>query len=163
MHFGRLRIISVAPKKGKARQTIWLCQCDCGRQKEIRSDHIKSGLIQSCGCLRKELTRERSVTHGKRFSKIYGVWRTMLVRCSDPKHNRFAHYGGRGIRVCERWKKFENFLADMGESSPGYSIDRINNNGDYAPSNCRWATASEQQRNRRSQSKILLDPLTLKE
>lgn len=128
----------------------WLCRCDCGREKDVAGAELKKGSTKSCGCLRKEAPFPTwLVKHGESYSREYACWRSMWDRCTNPKINGYQYYGARGISVCDRWKVFENFLADMGRRpSPRHSIDRKDNNGDYEPSNCRWATASEQQRNK---------------
>jgi hypothetical protein len=136
-----------------AKGTRWICRCDCGNLVVVRGIYLRTGNTRSCGCLAKEqarnLCRSRA-THGKRNSPEYGVWHAMRQRCGDPNNKRFADYGGRGIRVCARWREFANFYSDMGpRPSDVYSIDRINNDGNYEPSNCRWATAKEQRANQR--------------
>jgi hypothetical protein len=130
----------------------WLCRCEgCGTERVVVGGSLRLGRSRSCGgCGR--------VKHGHcrnyRSTRIYEVWRSMMQRCHNPNHPAYAHYGGRGICVCERWHSFVNFLVDMGEPAPGLSIDRINNDGNYEPGNCRWATHSEQMRNRRPQKKL---------
>lgn len=149
--FGRLTVIEFVEMRGKYR--FYKCICECGKFKIIRSSHLKSGNTISCGCFRKELG-ERSKTHGKESSKVYQVWTNMLQRCYNPNDRKFKNYGGRGIIVCDRWHKFENFYADMGDPPYEKSLDRINNDGFYCLENCRWATRIEQMNNRRNSVKI---------
>ena len=151
--FGRLTVISRAEncKKG---QTMWNCVCDCGEKTTTDRQELRRGRTTSCGCLGKERRREANLTHGKCGISTYRVWAAMKNRCTNPNNHSYRDYGGRGITVCERWDKFENFLADMGERTKDLSLDRIDNDGNYTPENCRWATASQQQRNTRSNRMI---------
>jgi hypothetical protein len=152
--FGRLIVVRRVDnnKWGNSR---WLCKCDCelGTEKIILGCHLQSNHTQSCGCLQKEKLIKRSTKHGhaKRGekSKVYRSWLSMVQRCINPKDEKYCIYGNRGIMVCEHWMKFENFLEDMGEVPSGHQIDRINNNGNYCKSNCRWATRKQQMRNTR--------------
>lgn len=126
---------------------FWECRCVCGATSEILSTSLFNGNTKSCGCLK----IESQTTHGRSQTPEYRTWAHMHQRCTNPKHKRFADWGGRGIKVCDRWQSFEAFLEDMGERpSAGHSIDRENNDGNYEPGNCRWATRSQQQSNKRS-------------
>lgn len=132
--------------------TKWLCMCDCGTEKLINPSNMKRGLTKSCGCLNRELTAQRS-TKPFQWRKIpeYKVWQGILQRCENPNDKDYKKYGGRGIEVCEAWHVFDCFLSDMGpRPSNDFSIDRINVDGNYEPSNCRWATHIEQNRNKRN-------------
>jgi len=153
--FGRLEIIGESPPKG--RRTTWLCQCDCGVTKVIDGDPLARGKIQSCGCFRREQLAARSTSHGDTINRLdtkeYRCWCKMKERCYNPNSARYNSYGARGIKVCQEWHSFASFLKDMGRCPPNRSIDRIDVNGDYEPSNCRWATQKEQSGNKQSSLK----------
>lgn len=130
------------------------CRCSCGRYVDVAGIHITSGNTSSCGCLQKETTSEKfrgqthTVTHGLTKHPLHRTWLMMRSRCSNPKDSSYKNYGGRGIRVCDRWNDFANFLKDMGERPDGMTLDRKDVDGDYTPENCRWATTLEQNRNK---------------
>lgn len=148
LRFTRLLVLSQAQsdKNGNAR---WNCQCDCGKTTVSSGFTLRNGEAKSCGCLTTEqLNERRGVTHRMTGEPEYLCWSGMIQRCTNPKSRRWNRYGARGIGVCERWLTFDNFYADMGKRpSPTHTLDRINNDAGYDPSNCRWATKSEQNRN----------------
>lgn len=157
--FGRLTVIGFAESLGG--RTYWFCKCICGTIKKINSGKLRSNHTQSCGCLQKERTSNTSKTHGQTRSLTYRAWESMLRRCNNLKDKSYERYGARGIKVCERWVKFENFLADMGElPAHGYTIDRKDNSGNYEPRNCRWATKKEQANNTRGNRLITFNGKT---
>jgi len=158
--FGKLLVIDFAGKRG----TCWLvrCKCDCGKYIITRPYDLLDGKTKSCGCFRKELPSRINKTHGLSSNKIYHVWSNMKQRCYNPNFPGYKHYGGRRIIICDRWKNsFENFYNDM---SKGYAdnlqIERIDNDGNYCPENCRWATYTEQSFNKRSTKIIRLNSIS---
>ena len=146
--FSKLTVIKYAGRN-KGKDFRWLCLWDCGKEKIVQGGHLKSGHTKSCGCWRKEIIATIMTKHGFSGDKIYNIWKGMIRRCTNQNDKSYHSYGGRGITVCKRWLKFKNFLEDMGEAPSGRQIDRINNNGNYCKSNCRWVTQKQQQRNTR--------------
>lgn len=148
--FNKLTLLKFVEIKNK--RTYWLCQCECSKKIIVRSDSVTSGKTQSCGCLH----NTKNIRHGHSRSNtvgntpMYHTWQDMLSRCRNPNHIEYKNYGGRGIKVCKRWLKFENFLEDIGDRPSGRTIDRIDNNKGYFKLNCRWATIKEQSRNKRN-------------
>lgn len=157
--FGRWLVIGVPPQRvkpnGRADPRRLVCQCDCGSPPvDVNQTSLTRGASKSCGCLRKERLRELHTTHGMAETRVYRIWTGMHTRCYNAACKGFPNYGGRGIEICERWHSFEYFYADMGDPPPRHSIDRYpNNDGNYEPDNCRWATAVEQQANRRAKAR----------
>lgn len=128
----------------------WRCRCDCGTERDVGHASLRKGFSRSCGCLKLEMVRKVNKTHGLTRTPAHRSWVAMRQRCYNPKTTRYSRYGGRGIKVCDRWRySFEEFLKDMGQPpSDRHSIDRIDVDGDYEPGNCRWATPLEQRHNR---------------
>lgn len=164
--YGRLIVIELAGRDTRGR-TRWLCRCDCGATVTTASWYLRGGSRKSCGCLQREVSaanRAKSKTHGHcpklKPSRTYATWSTMIQRCNNPKHVHYARYGGAGVAICERWLKFENFLADMGERPDGHSLDRLDGSKGYDQSNCRWSTPKSQANNRRNNRKLTLGDMT---
>jgi hypothetical protein len=129
----------------------FLCSCDCGSKVVVRLGSLRSGHTTSCGCWQRQRTSEASMIHGMHGISEYAVWCTMIQRCTNPNDSGWHRYGGRGITVCNRWIKFENFLADMGRRPfPKAQIDRVNNSLGYGPDNCQWTTRRENMNNKRN-------------
>lgn len=150
LRFCRLTIVSLIREQGV---TFAMCSCDCGVTKRFNLNNVRNGNSKSCGCLMRELLSVSKHRHGHATNGItqeYRAWTNMWDRCTRTTSDDYPNYGGRGITVCARWKDFTNFLADMGlKPSPKLQLDRQNNNGNYEPGNCRWATLSQQAKNRR--------------
>jgi hypothetical protein len=152
--FGRLRVIREVKSRrdGNRNRRCFKLKCDCGKTCVVKLIAFTTGQTRSCGCLFIE-SLSNTRTHGRSKEPIYNIWSSMLSRCENKNNKSYPDYGGRGIKVCHRWHKFENFLVDMGERpSPKYEIDRIDNDGDYKPGNVRWTNSgSSQMHNRRKQ------------
>ena len=141
--FGRLTVLGFSHRKGN--RLFWLCICDCGTEIAIRGYSLTTGRTASCGCFREEVLHDVHLKHGHRKrnqrhhrSPTYISWQSMFIRCYNPKCASWPRYGGKGIKVCERWHDFSAFLKDMGERPAGMTLHRLDHNKDYEPSNCEW-------------------------
>lgn len=162
--FGRLIALEPTERRASDRSVIWRCRCECGNASLVSSMHLRRGTTTSCGCYRLERMtgcgRDGLCRH-KGTHPLYKTWDNMLQRCRNPNHPQHKDYGGRGIAVCDRWQGpdgFVNFAADMGDKpSPSLTLDRMNNDGNYEPDNCRWATYKQQANNRRPKKRRATD------
>lgn len=155
------RLVAINPIR-KNNGIYWVCKCDCGNTTEVLPQHLNRGLIRSCGCLRKDVSSKKNKKHGMSKTRIYKEWKGIKERCLNKNNHAYKNYGGRGITICDEWlgeNGFENFYgwAMKNGYSDDLTIDRINVNGDYEPSNCRWATMKEQQNNKRNNHIISLN------
>lgn len=154
--FGRLTVLDLSPRKG-GHSSWWWCKCDCGTVKEIRRSCLVKGMTKSCGCYKHDCAvahgTQMMTKHGWYGTRLYGIWRGAIDRCENPKTEQYHNYGGRGIKICQEWRESPQAFCEWAMAN-GYAdnltLDRIDSNGDYEPSNCRWITMSEQQTNRRN-------------
>lgn len=157
--YGRLVVVEEAARRGKSTHTQWLCECDCGNRKIVAKGNLQQGKIVSCGCHSRDQVVARNFKHGHavrgEIVPEHGVWRQMINRCENPKYHQFEDYGGRGIKVCSRWRHdFAAFYADMGpRPSKQHQIERVNNNRGYGPDNCEWVLPEINGRNKRCKKK----------
>lgn len=151
--FGRLQVIQQDFSK---RRKAWLCKCICGNTKIVTQSDLVTGNTKSCGCLKRE-PKKHGMCCNRKDHSIYKRWQHMKSRCLDPTNPRYKDYGGRGITICSRWFTFENYLKDVGLPPKGMQLDRIDNDGDYEPTNCRWVTPKENSNNRRNSQRTRKD------
>ena len=157
--YGRLVALKFSHHGGKSGYVrYWRCRCDCGSEITASIGHLNDGHINSCGCYRKEFTTQLSMTHGLAKTKEHNIWVDMKKRCYAKNCSSYKNYGGRGIYVCAEWRNdFPAFLRDMGKCPAGKTLDRIDNDGPYSQENCRWATRTEQSRNKRTTRFVVID------
>lgn len=148
--FGKLTVL-YRIENSSDRKSRWVCKCECGKESIVQGKSLRRGNTKSCGCLLVEIRGKATITHGLRRRPEYKTWCNMKQRCYNEKRKDYQYYGGRGIKICDRWlDSFENFYTDMGpRPSIDLSIDRLDVDGNYEPENCKWATCAEQLRNRR--------------
>ena len=160
-NFGLWTVVAYGGKRGK--KSVWICKCQCGTERSVDAASLIAGRSTGCDCKRKATTAAMLRTHGASATNEYTIWLGMKRRCLRPKCKSFKNYGGRGITICDRWlESFDHFLADMGERpSPMYTLERIDNDGNYEPGNCRWATRKEQCNNTRKNRLLTFDGRTM--
>lgn len=154
--FGRLVVLGRGTQKYKG-NAFWRCQCDCGSVVDVASNHLRSGRVQSCGCLGRENSAKSHTTHGGSHTRLYGVWACMISRCYTPSNTSYQRYGAKGVKVCDEWRKdfaaFQNWAMSNGYDETAKrgecTIDRIDVYGNYEPNNCRWVSMSAQNKNKR--------------
>lgn len=157
--FSMLLVIGITKNHRGSR--AWRCLCDCGNECIVDAHSLVSGKSKSCGCYKLGMLRSSSKRHNMSGTRTHNIWRGIIKRCTNPRCPAYKSYGGRGINICERWKIFENFLADMGEvPSDLHSIERVNNDGNYEPNNCKWIPKSQQGLNTRRTRRITIDGRT---
>jgi hypothetical protein len=155
--FGRLTVLSYAGQNND-HNAMWNCKCDCGNDFIARGSSLLKGATISCGCYRKEVSAKNHTKHGKSKSKLYVMWLGMCARCNNPNNENYSRYGGRGIKVCDEWRNYENFYNDMHSTyKKGLTIDRIDNDKGYSKDNCRWVTPQEQMHNYSRNVKITIN------
>lgn len=166
--YGLLLVVEFAGRNARSTSALWKCKCDCGNFKVADGAELRMGRVDHCGCLTPARRVSSQITHGESHSvggkatKEWRAWFNLRQRCNNPNAMQYSNYGGRGIKVCERWNDYNNFLKDMGRCPKTCSsIDRIDNDGDYTPSNCRWTSNKEQSINRRSTKLVTVNGITL--
>lgn len=170
VRFGRLTVVGITrvPASDRPLRRKWVLRCDCGREATAEPSDVRRGKVVSCGCWRAQKAGERQITHGRTDTREYNSWRGMIERCTNEGHKDFHLYGGAGVKVCDRWRNgsgdktgLECFIDDMGMRPTGKTLDREDSDGNYEPGNCRWATATEQVRNRRTSTRLTHNGETL--
>lgn len=159
--YGCLTVITEIQTKGAKRR--FLCKCDCGNEAEVALGNLRNGNTKSCGCFQKDNASKAHKTHGLTGTRIYGIWGKMIGRCHNKRDHRYKHYGGRGISVCEEWRSFENFYewAVNSKYEENLTLERIDVNAGYSPTNCKWATWKQQQNNRTNNRLINFEGKTM--
>lgn len=157
--YGQLVVLGYADFDGTKHR--WRVKCSCGTETVARGNSLRSGISTSCGCRKRGAGAENLTTHGLSQTRAHGIWKAAKQRCFNPNAHNYRHYGGRGITMCDRWRdSFQAFFDDMGECPPSLTLERIDNEGNYAPGNCRWATQAEQTLNTRRSIRRPNDPHT---
>jgi hypothetical protein len=160
--FGRWTVVGAQPECSPVGRWRWLCRCDCGTERNVLGFVLNNGNSRSCGCLKVEVVTSRMTKHGHTVRPEYKSWRAMLSRCLDPSHRNYKNYGGRGVIVAPEWESYERFLADVGpRPTPKHWLERIDNDGPYAPCNVCWATQTQQARNKRTNVLVTHDGRTM--
>lgn len=148
MRFGALVVVMPYIAKNRSKRNMHLCLCDCGTEKMIDGSHLMRGAIVSCGCYRAKITKDRQTKHGGHGTRTYAIWKGMRRRCNNVNDKAYPRYGGAGITICDKWSDYSSFLNDMGACPDGLTIDRINGRKGYCIENCRWASYTQQSRNK---------------